>query len=468
MRIYTFFVVNITTTIFIAFVYGFAYRFLHQRFYLGIAMGWILNAAYLVTEMPGIIPGPEPRSLQALLPESRSIVSLAAGLLPAICFHISAKSLTKTHKGFARLLRPILLGGAALALATLQPGKGQLSQLVGDNVALSIFLLPVAFYSCYVLLLVAVLLQYGFPDEDFGYAARVLYGSWAAYGLLQLTYPLKPLPGLAAFFWCLFVLALGAKLLGAAGLLNVLRLYYQAAQDRAHQASVLADLGNVAAGLHHDIANPLSVIDAELSQLSKKNSNDPAITHFIQAVKQPMLALDGALQVVDLARLDETELKDATPTSARDIVNRAVNLFRSQPHEVAMKVFVHAAHVYYVKAILKLLSLAFVNIIKNSYEAGATTLLITITNSSAKRGWVTFLFKNNGPPMTPEELDSCKIPGWSSKKQTTGRANVGMGLYMVAKSVAIHGGQFEIRNRSKKPGVEVEINIRGSRTAEIQ
>jgi signal transduction histidine kinase len=468
MRIYTFFVVNITTTIFIASVYGFAYRFLRDKFYLGIAMGWLFNAAYLLTEIPGVVPGPNPHSLQAMSPEGATSLSLAAGMLPAVCFHISAKYLTKAHIGVAKFLRPAMLASAALALAAFHPGRAELSTIVGAGFASCLFLLPLALYSCYVLLFVAMLLQYGFPDEEFGYASRVLYGSWAAYGLLQLTYPLKALSGLAAFFWCLFALALSAKLLGAAGLLNVLRLYYQSAQDRAREVSVLADLGDVAAGLHHDIANPLSAIDSAIGELSKQRRDDAVVSHFLAAVKDPMLALDAALQVVNLARLDDAELKEAAPTSARDIVNRAVKSFRAQYQNAPIRIFIHSVPQYYVMAILKLLSLAFINIIKNAYEAGATTLLITIGNSNSRRGWVTFLFKNNGPQMTQEELESCRKPGWSSKKQTSGRSNVGMGLYMVSKSVAIHGGRLEIRNRGRKPGVEVEISLRGSRTAEIR
>ena len=47
---YTFFIVNATFVVFFSFIYGFAHRFLRDKFYQFIAFGWLLNAIYLGVE----------------------------------------------------------------------------------------------------------------------------------------------------------------------------------------------------------------------------------------------------------------------------------------------------------------------------------------------------------------------------------------------------------------------------------
>jgi signal transduction histidine kinase len=313
-------------------------------------------------------------------------------------------------------------------------------------------------------MLIAILFSHSFPDEDFGYASRVLSGSWAAYALYQLLYPLRFFPELSNVLHLIFILALATKVAGVVALLNVLHVYYESAQEQATHASVLADLGNVAAGLHHDIATPLAVIDSELDQLARDQGEERRISQFLQRVNPSMQALYGALKVVDLARLNKSAEDQVTPTSARDAVNRAINLFRSQFPQAPLKIYVPGEVTYYVRAQVAILSQAFLNIIKNAHEAGAASLAIQIEKTGTTPGRVRFLFQNNGKLMSAEELRLCMKPGWSTKRQELGRANVGMGLYMTSKYVAIHRGEIKIKNREEKPGVEVIVEIPGSRS----
>jgi hypothetical protein len=122
----------------------------------------------------------------------------------------------------------------------------------------AIFTLPPAIYSAFVLISVAHKFFLQFHEDDYGGASRVLYGSWAAYGILQFFYPFKGfLENQRLVFILLFSIAFAIKVFSSGSLLSMLRESYNTVQSEIREASVLGDIGNVAAGLHHDIANPL-------------------------------------------------------------------------------------------------------------------------------------------------------------------------------------------------------------------
>src|SRR6185436_12430295 len=106
------------------------------------------------------------------------------------------------------------------------------------------------------------------------------------------------------FLLLLFLSAFLMKVLSSIALLNVLRESYLAAQAEVREASVLADIGNVAAGLHHDISNPLTWIDNELSILAQKRQADDIVMASINKIRKPIQLIDSAIQFVSFIRID--------------------------------------------------------------------------------------------------------------------------------------------------------------------
>src|SRR4051794_7256119 len=55
--VYTFFVINFTTLMFIVGIYWFAYKFLDDFFYIPLVVGWLINAAYIALETILLVTG---------------------------------------------------------------------------------------------------------------------------------------------------------------------------------------------------------------------------------------------------------------------------------------------------------------------------------------------------------------------------------------------------------------------------
>src|SRR2546421_9514776 len=71
--VYTIFIAHIVVVLFVAAVYLYAYKFFDNRFYIPIAIGWLVNACYLGTETASMLvnvikwPDPIPDFLTAIL-----------------------------------------------------------------------------------------------------------------------------------------------------------------------------------------------------------------------------------------------------------------------------------------------------------------------------------------------------------------------------------------------------------------
>jgi signal transduction histidine kinase len=226
---------------------------------------------------------------------------------------------------------------------------------------------------------------------------------------------------------------------------------------RANQASVLTELGDLAAGIHHDIATPMAVIDAEMSRLAAHRISDPLTSTFIKNMAAPLAQIEGARRVVDLARLPDEEVqREFTRINAKATVNRAIKMHRGKFTISPMEINNNVPERYYFYGNTHLASEAFVNILNNAHEAGADRLVVSGLKDSDDK--LTIIFRNNGRELTAEEIANAKKAGWSRKSLSPGRANVGMGLFMTNKILRMHRAQLTLR-RSEEPGARTEVVV---------
>lgn len=238
----------------------------------------------------------------------------------------------------------------------------------------------------------------------------------------------------------------------------IIMLDISRAKELEHMVKIqdkMASLGRVAAGIAHEIRNPLSGINLYLSALQgSKAAADPATA----AIIEKMRSVSGRIEAVVKRVLDFS--RPTTPMLGWMQVNRALEnvldltavSLRKAGVSVELRLEKGLPLIY---ADQQLLEQVFVNLVTNAMQAmkdwnGPRRLLI----SSAVQGHrVSVRVADSGPGVPPEHQDRIFDPFFS-----TGGHGSGIGLSLCARIVGDLGGALEY-NRGAMGGAEFVVSL---------
>jgi PAS domain S-box-containing protein len=221
----------------------------------------------------------------------------------------------------------------------------------------------------------------------------------------------------------------------------------------------MASLGQVAAGIAHEIRNPLSGINVFLDGI-KENFQDPDSTEVVQELIAAAQATSNRIEAVIRRVLDfsrPTDLKLA-PTNINEAVDNAIQLTASSLRKGDIRIDSSmAADLPLVKADRQLLEQALVNIITNAGEAlrGAKEPgIIQVATRKAEEG-VLIAVQDSGPGIPPGILDKIFDPFFTTKSDGSG-----IGLSLCHRIIADHQGTIEV-SPSELGGTQFIIHLPG-------
>ena len=215
------------------------------------------------------------------------------------------------------------------------------------------------------------------------------------------------------------------------------------AQVEARRSERLAALGQLSAGLAHEIRNPLSVIKGSAETLNRKLENSNPLASELAGYISSEVNRASALvtRFLDFARplRPETRPQQVTP-----LLDQALKSVAEQWQ--GGKVAVHREYqddLLLVPLDESLCEQAFVNLIQNAYEAmgsegGAFRVQVAVVHSNGRPG-VEIRLKDTGPGVPTELREQIFNPFMTTK--TTG---VGLGLSIVSKIVDEHRGNIRL------------------------
>jgi signal transduction histidine kinase len=222
------------------------------------------------------------------------------------------------------------------------------------------------------------------------------------------------------------------------------------AQAEARRSERLAALGQLSAGLAHEIRNPLGVIKGSAEMLNQKlsASNELAaeLAGYILTESNRLSAL--VTRFLDFARPLHADL---TPQEIPALLDRALNdvaqLWKGAPVRVEKN---YQENLPQVALDEGLAEQAFVNLIQNAYDAmsanggmlhvQAQRSRQKIRNSDAVEG-VEVRIEDTGPGISPEMREQIFNPFVTTKKN-----GVGLGLSIVSKIVDGHHGSIRLES----------------------
>jgi len=220
-------------------------------------------------------------------------------------------------------------------------------------------------------------------------------------------------------------------------------------EAEARRAERLAALGQLSAGLAHEIRNPLGVIKGSAEMLNQKlQGSQPLVAELAGYISSEVNRLNALVaRFLDFARPSQLELR---PERVPEIVDHALELAAGQFPEARVKVErQYAPNLPPVQADRQLCEQVFVNLITNAYQAmdgegGTLRLAITPETSGSDPG-VCVTVEDTGPGVPPELREQIFNPFFTSKKD-----GVGLGLSIVAKIVDDHRGIIRLDPNSTR------------------
>jgi signal transduction histidine kinase len=215
------------------------------------------------------------------------------------------------------------------------------------------------------------------------------------------------------------------------------------AQDEARRSERLAALGQMSAGLAHEIRNPLGVIKGSAEMLHQKlGESNPLASELAGYISSETNRLSALVtRFLDFARPLHAELSPAEITAVLERALHDVALTHNDgPVRVERQ---YEANLPLVPLDESLSEQAFVNLIQNAYDAmGSSGGTLSVTAARAKnseRDGVEVRIEDSGPGVPAELREQIFNPFVTTKK-----TGVGLGLSIVSRIIDGHHGTIRV------------------------
>ncbi len=205
----------------------------------------------------------------------------------------------------------------------------------------------------------------------------------------------------------------------------------------------LAALGEMAAGLAHEIRNPLGGIALYASMLEGQLGKKPAAQSAARKISQGVRELDRLVgEILDFAQEPRLEL---SVRPFEDVIAPVMEDVRPWAVQRAVQVVVDpAAMALAVRCDPVRLQRVLSNLVMNAIQAvdGGGRVWVS-ARREADDGAAEIEVSDDGPGMQPEHLERIFNPFFTTKATGTG-----LGLAIVHKIVEAHGGSIRAENRA--------------------
>jgi two-component system sensor histidine kinase PhcS len=271
------------------------------------------------------------------------------------------------------------------------------------------------------------------------------------------------------------VLAMWGLLIAASGLVAVQASYFyarmkqarteaeahrQAAQEalaatqtRVQEADRLAQVGRLAAGVAHEVNNPLAFIQANLRFLAEElpRQQGRPVADWLEVVNETQAGVVRIQQIVqDLTALArgaaEPEIREVGSCQLSTVIEESMRLASVRLKQLAVEVEVPPA-VPQVRADARRLGQVLLNLLLNAAdaleEAGARGARVAL-KVHTRQERVHLVLEDNGPGIPPEHLPRLFTPFFTTKAQGKG---TGLGLALSREYVEAFGGSLRAENR---------------------
>ncbi|MFH1709803.1 MAG: ATP-binding protein, partial [bacterium] len=217
------------------------------------------------------------------------------------------------------------------------------------------------------------------------------------------------------------------------------------AQKQLYHADKLATMGTLAAGLAHEIKNPIGAIKgfSHLIVKAVRENDNEAIKDFESVVPRQLEKINSLVE--KLLVLSKPSSLEKHKVDVNVLLEDIIKLIERQ----AMSK--HVAIVKDLKAISQItvdpgqLTQAFLNLILNGIQAMPDGGTLEIKTKESDVGQITVEIRDSGTGIPKEKLEKIFDPFYTTKE-----SGVGLGLAITKKIIDDHKGKIEVESEPGK------------------
>lgn len=225
-------------------------------------------------------------------------------------------------------------------------------------------------------------------------------------------------------------------------------------EEELNKREALAAVGQLAAGMAHEIRNPLTSIKGFIQLLREQGGAGRSDSYF-SVILTEIERIDGLLNdVLVLARYRDDKIVSER-FLVLDELYGVIRLLEPEANRRGIKLELDITPGdWYVFGYRSRIKQAFLNIMKNAFEAVLTqgsVVRVTVYGSISQ---VVIIVEDNGPGLSSACLENLFVPFFTTKQEGTG-----LGLSTTQRIIADHGGEIFADNSSRLNGARFEIRL---------
>lgn len=214
--------------------------------------------------------------------------------------------------------------------------------------------------------------------------------------------------------------------------------HLKAIESQIELRDKLSSLGEISAGIAHELRNPMGVIAGYTKLLSKKI--DAALKPTVDAISQEIIAMNRIISdFLSFARPVELNLSDI---DLKAIIEYCVMATAEERNDINLQLVVD--NLPRIKGDEVLIRQAFINLIQNSLDAMPQGGELVIKAFLSSPDFIDITVADTGHGISEDLKDKIFLPFFTTKEKGTG-----LGLAIVHKIVISHGGSIYIDSSDK-------------------
>lgn len=216
----------------------------------------------------------------------------------------------------------------------------------------------------------------------------------------------------------------------------------------------LASIGRLAAGIAHEVGNPLQAIIGFSDLLINRNPDEDRRIDSLKRIQSEAERIHLIIsQLLDYSRPAKEE---AEAVSIADVLKRSIALVRPQKRFKMIDIIIEPTidELVLVSAHTQRLMQVFVNLAMNASDAMDGEGKLKISAASFK-DHIEIYFSNDGPVIDPKTAEKIFEPFYTTKDPGKG---TGLGLAVSRSIVESFGGELRLDQKAKQTTFKIKLN----------